>query len=242
MYLFLGIFPYSRPVDQKQFAKITRLRFSTRKTRERKRRRSLLLLFSLSLSLSPQRDHARESVVPSLSAVVVVVYVITRFRERKDDGSLKIISIKRKVHQKGQGQGPPPPSCELTTTTTNNINTSKKKTKRGEGIVCVKKYKNTQFSCWEKEHKRGRKERRQKKNANSISSREKKNCLKSVHFLSKRLIRKETLVATTTDKTPRKEKKPRAPTPPGRGFVLSRFLFAASREVKPPACSWWWCF
>ena len=155
--------------------------------------------------------------------VVVVVYVITRFRERKDDGSLKIISIKRKVHQKGQGQGPPPPSCELTTTTTNNINTSKKKTKRGEGIVCVKKYKNTQFSCWEKEHKRGRKERRQKKNANSISSREKKNCLKSVHFLSKRLIRKETLVATTTDKTP-----------PGRGFVLSRFLFAASREVKPP--------
>ena len=116
MYLFLGIFPYSRPVDQKQFAKITRLRFSTRKTRERKRRRSLLLLFSLSLSLSPQRAHARESVVPSLSAVVVVVvvvvvvYVITRFRERKDDVSLKIISTtKERFIRKVKVKVPLPP-------------------------------------------------------------------------------------------------------------------------------------
>ena len=185
MYLFLGIFPYSRPVDQKQFAKITRLRFSTRKTRERKRRRSLLLLFSLSLSLSPQRDHARESVVPSLSVVVgvvVVVYVITRFRERKDDVSLNYFNyFNQKKGSSRKVKVKVPPSCELTTTMTHNINTSKKKTKRGEGVVCVKKYKNTQFS-WEKEH-RGRKERtRQKKNANSILSREKKNCLASSSF------------------------------------------------------------
>ena len=117
MYLFLGIFPYSRPVDQKQFAKITRLRFSTRKTRERKRRRSLLLLFSLSLSLSPQRDHARESVVPSLSVVVGVVvgvvYVITRFRERKDDVSLNYFNQKKKgassERSRSRSPSPPPP-------------------------------------------------------------------------------------------------------------------------------------
>jgi hypothetical protein len=88
--------------------------------------------------------------------------------------------------------------------------------------VCKKIQKHTILLLGKGTQKR--KERKEtKKNANSISSREKKNCLKSVHFLSKRLIRKETLVATTTDKTP-----------PGRGFVLSRFLFAASREVKPP--------
>ena len=48
--------------------KITRLRFSTRKTRGRKRRRSLLLLFSLSLSLSRRRETTRERALypPSL--------------------------------------------------------------------------------------------------------------------------------------------------------------------------------
>ena len=77
-----------------------------------------------------------------------------------------------------------------------------------------------------------RKERKDetKKNANSIFCLVKRKLSQNVLFLSKRLIRKETLVATTTDKTPRKEKKPRAPTPPGRGFVLSRFLFAASKR------------
>ena len=109
MYLFLGIFPSCRP---KAIRKNHEIAFFDPKDK-RKEEKTLSSPFIFSLSLSPQRDHARESVVPSLSAVVgvvvvvVVVYVITRFRERKDDVSLKIISIKRKVHQKGQGQGPP---------------------------------------------------------------------------------------------------------------------------------------
>ena len=103
--------------------------------------------------------------------VVVVVYVITRFRERKDDGSLKIISIKRKVHQKGQGQGPPPPSCELTTTTTNNINTSKKKNKkRGGDCVCKKIQKHTILLLGKGTQKRKeRKETKKKREFNLVS-------------------------------------------------------------------------
>ena len=90
--------------------------------------------------------------------------------------------------------------------------------------MCKKIQKHTILLLGKGTQKRKERKDETKKNANSIlSPREKKNCLKSVLFLSKRLIRKETLVATTTDKTP-----------PGRGFVLSRFLFAASREVKTP--------
>ena len=139
MYLFLGIFPSCRPKAIRKNHEIAF--FDPKDKRKEEKTLSSPFIFSLSLSLSPQRDHARESVVPSLSVVVgvvVVVYVITRFRERKDDVSLNYFNyFNQKKGSSRKVKVKVPPSCELTTTTTNtNTNTSKKKTKRGEGI-CV---------------------------------------------------------------------------------------------------------
>ena len=112
MYLFLGIFPYSRPVDQKQFAKITRLRFSTRKTRERKRRRSLLLLFSLSLSLAAERPRARERCTLPLcggggGGGSLCNNAFSREERRRVIKLFQLFQSKERFIQKGQGQGPP---------------------------------------------------------------------------------------------------------------------------------------
>ena len=111
MYLFLGIFPSCRP---KAIRKNHEIAFFDPKDK-RKEEKTLSSPFIFSLSLSPQRDHARESVVPSLSVVVgvvVVVYVITRFRERKDDVSLNYFNQKKKgssERSRSRSPSPPPP-------------------------------------------------------------------------------------------------------------------------------------
>ena len=61
MYLFLGIFPYSRPVDQKQFAKNHEIAFFDPKDKRKEEKTlSSPFIFSLSLSLAAERPRARE--------------------------------------------------------------------------------------------------------------------------------------------------------------------------------------
>ena len=187
MYLFLGIFPYSRPVDQKQFAKITRLRFSTRKTRERKRRRSLLLLFSLSLSLAAERPRARERCTLPLcgggggggGGLCNNAFsreerrrVIKLFQSKKERCIFRKVKVKVPL--------PSPTSCELTTTTTNtNTNTSKKKQKEGRGFVCKNTKTHNSLVGKRNNKEEGKKGRDKKKRKFNLLSREKKNCLKT---------------------------------------------------------------
>ena len=246
MYLFLGIFPYSRPVDQSNSP--SRDAFFDPKDK-RKEEKTLSSPFFFSLSLAAETRTRERCILPlcggggggggglcnNAFSREERRRVIKLFQSKKERCIFRKVKVKVPL--------PSPTSCELTTTTTNtNTNTSKKKQKEGRGFVCKNTKTHNSLVGKRNNKEEGKKGRDKKKRKFNLLSREKKNCLFCVLFLSKRLIRKETLVATTTDKTPRKEKKPRAPTPPGRGFVLSRFLFAASREVKPPACSWWWCF
>ena len=209
MYLFLGIFPYSRPVDQKLLSlfwcfetsrKNHEIAFFDPKDKRKEEKTLSSPFISLSLSLSPQRDHARESVVPSLSVVVGVgvgvVYVITRFRERKDDCcvSLNYFNQKKKgsssERSRSRSLPSPPPSCELTTSTKQtlvfvfnfiftiftNTNTSKKKQKEGR-VICGFGKNN---GVGKRNNKRKERKDETKKNANSIFCLVKrKNCLKT---------------------------------------------------------------
>jgi hypothetical protein len=114
VYLFLGIFPSCRPKAIRKNHEIASFDPKDKRKEEKTLSSFYFLSVCVCLSLSPQRDHARESVVPSLS-VVVVVNVITRLRERED------VSLNYFTQKKGsKGQGPPP------LVLINNNNTSKK--------------------------------------------------------------------------------------------------------------------
>ncbi len=87
MYLFLGIFPSCRPKAIRKKSRDCVFRPEDKRKEEKTLSSFYFLSLSLSVCVSSQRDHARESVVPSLSVVVVVVVVVnvtTRLRERED--------------------------------------------------------------------------------------------------------------------------------------------------------------